>query len=70
LKQRSKKLLLNWLRPFRSGSACICQSFLVLFFKKEPLSLPLAFGGGHLHTWAATFFFSKRDMLLKTEPEA
>ncbi len=30
----------------------MCQSFLVLFFKKEPLSLPLAFRGGDLHTWA------------------
>jgi steroid delta-isomerase-like uncharacterized protein len=27
---------------------------LVLFFKKVPLSLPLAVGGGHLHTWAVT----------------
>jgi hypothetical protein len=24
---------------------------LVLFFKKEPLSLPLAFRAGDLHTW-------------------
>jgi hypothetical protein len=23
----------------------MCQSFLVLFFKKEPLSVPLEFGG-------------------------
>ena len=32
----------------------MCQSFLVLFFKKEPLSLPLAFRGADLHTWAVT----------------
>jgi hypothetical protein len=32
----------------------MCKSFLVLFFKKEPLSLPLAFLGGDLHTWAVT----------------
>jgi hypothetical protein len=28
--------------------------FFGSFFKKEPLALPLAFGGGHLHTWAVT----------------
>jgi hypothetical protein len=39
----------------------MCQSFLVLFFKKEPLALPLAFGGGHLHTWAVTFLEKKQQ---------
>jgi hypothetical protein len=28
------------------------ESFLVLFCKKEPLALPLAFRGGDLHTCA------------------
>jgi hypothetical protein len=36
---------------------------LVLFFKKEPLALPLAFRGGDLHTWAVTFFSKKQTSL-------
>jgi hypothetical protein len=39
----------------------MCQSFLVLFFKKEPLALPLACRGGDLHTWAVTFFEKKKQ---------
>jgi hypothetical protein len=38
---------------------------LVLFFKKEPLSLPLAFRGGDLHTWAVT----RKKTLLFLEKE-
>jgi hypothetical protein len=38
----------------------MCQSFLVLFFKKAPLSLPLACRGGDLHTWVVTFVFEKK----------
>jgi hypothetical protein len=34
---------------------------LVLFFKKEPLSLPLAFRGGDLDTWAVTFSEEKNQ---------
>jgi hypothetical protein len=32
----------------------MCKSLLVLFFKKPPLPLPLAFRGGDLHRWAVT----------------
>jgi hypothetical protein len=39
------------------------KSFLVLFFKKAPLALPLAFRGGDLHTWAVTFFSKKQTFL-------
>ncbi len=46
-------------RSFRLGAAQPRKSFLVLFFKKEPLSLPLACRGGDLHTWAITFFSKK-----------
>jgi hypothetical protein len=38
LKKRSKKLLQIWLRRLRGGSAQTRKSFLVLFFKKAPLS--------------------------------
>jgi hypothetical protein len=47
---------------------------LVLFFKKEPLSLPLAFRGGDLHSWAATRkearTFAKRGSLYPEETAA
>jgi hypothetical protein len=39
LKKRTKKLLHVWLRLIRMGSGQIRKSFLLLFFKKEALSL-------------------------------
>jgi hypothetical protein len=35
--KKKQKTFGYWLRPLRVGSAWICKSFLVLFFKKEPL---------------------------------
>jgi hypothetical protein len=40
LKKSSKKLLLAGARAFERAQAQIQKSFLVLFFKKEPLVLP------------------------------
>jgi hypothetical protein len=37
LKKSSKKLLLRWFVPVHSPEAQSIKSFLVLFFKKEPL---------------------------------
>jgi hypothetical protein len=45
LKKRTKKLLFVWLQPFRMQRAQTGKSFLVLFFKKEPLLLPEQISG-------------------------